>query len=118
MPKQPIRVELSSTKKPKPQSDQLEFGKIFTDHMFVMDYSIDKGWYDPRIIPYQAIPMDPASMVYHYGQSVFEGLKAYVSEDQKILLFRPEKNMERLNRSNDRLCIPQIDTETVLEGLN
>ncbi|UYO35542.1 branched-chain amino acid aminotransferase [Bacillus zhangzhouensis] len=118
MPKQPIRVELSSTKKPKPQSDQLEFGKIFTDHMFVMDYSIDKGWYDPRIIPYQAISMDPASMVYHYGQSVFEGLKAYVSEDQKILLFRPEKNMERLNRSNDRLCIPQIDTETVLEGLN
>lgn len=52
MPKQPIRVELSSTKKPKPQSDQLEFGKIFTDHMFVMDYSIDQGWYDPRIIPY------------------------------------------------------------------
>ncbi len=59
--------------------------------MFVMDYDADQGWYDPRIIPYQSISMDPAAMVYHYGQTVFEGLKAYVTKDQEVLLFRPEK---------------------------
>ncbi|PWI60626.1 branched-chain amino acid aminotransferase [Bacillus sp. FSL K6-1560] len=117
MTKQTIRVELTSTKKPKPDPNQLSFGRVFTDHMFVMDYAADKGWHDPRIIPYQPLSMDPAAMVYHYGQTVFEGLKAYVSEDDHVLLFRPEKNMERLNQSNDRLCIPQIDEELVLEGL-
>ncbi|AVB11918.1 branched-chain amino acid aminotransferase [Bacillus velezensis] len=117
MMKQDIRVELTSAKKPKPDPHNLAFGRIFTDHMFVMDYDAGQGWYDPRIIPYQSISMDPAAMVYHYGQTVFEGLKAYVTKDQEVLLFRPEKNMERLNQSNDRLCIPLIDEELVLEGL-
>ncbi|MDA1476811.1 branched-chain amino acid aminotransferase [Bacillus changyiensis] len=117
MTKQTISVQLSTTKKQKPQTDQLEFGRIFTDHMFIMDYSVERGWHDPKIVPYQPIEMDPAAMVYHYGQSVFEGLKAYLSKEGKVLLFRPGKNIERLNQSNNRLCIPQVDPDTVLEGL-
>ncbi|AKL86862.1 branched-chain amino acid aminotransferase [Bacillus atrophaeus] len=117
MTKQTIRVELTSAKKPKPDPNQLAFGRVFTDHMFVMDYAADQGWFDPRIIPYQAVSLDPAAMVYHYGQTVFEGLKAYVTNSDQVLLFRPDKNMERLNKSNDRICIPQIDEEQVLEGL-
>lgn len=117
MSEQTIAVNLSATKKQKPKSDQLEFGRIFTDHMFIMDYTQGKGWHDPRITPYQPITLDPASMVFHYGQTVFEGLKAYMTKDDDVLLFRPEKNMERLNRSNDRLCIPRIDETLAIEAL-
>ncbi|WP_028400209.1 branched-chain amino acid aminotransferase [Ectobacillus panaciterrae] len=112
-----IDITLSSTKKQKPQSDQLGFGRVFTDHMFMMDYTEGKGWHDPRIVPYQPITLDPAAMVFHYGQSVFEGLKSYLTKDERILLFRPERNMQRLNLSNDRLCIPQIDEKLVLAAL-
>lgn len=112
-----INITLSTTRKEKPRADQLEFGRIFTDHMFVMDYSVQKGWFDPRIVPYEPISLSPSTMVFHYGQTVFEGLKAYRSEDDKVLLFRPDKNMQRLNQSNDRLCIPQIDEEFVIEAL-
>ncbi|MDC3415219.1 branched-chain amino acid aminotransferase [Aquibacillus sp. 3ASR75-11] len=112
-----IPITLSSEKKKKPNQDQLEFGRTFTDHMFVMDYSNEKGWYNPRIMPYQSITLDPAAIVFHYGQTVFEGLKAYLTQDEKVHLFRPEKNMERLNRSNDRLCIPNIDEEFAIEAI-
>lgn len=105
------------TNKAKPASDQLEFGKHFTDHMFVMDYHIDKGWFDPRIVPYQPITLDPAAMVYHYGQTVFEGLKAYVTSDKGVHLFRPEENIKRLNRSNMRMCIPTIDETMALAAI-
>jgi branched-chain amino acid aminotransferase len=112
-----IDITLSETKKEKPNVDQLEFGRVFTDHMFVMDYSATKGWYDPRIVPYGPISLSPSTMAFHYGQTVFEGLKAYRTKDDKVLLFRPNKNIERLNLSNDRLCIPQIDEELVIEAL-
>jgi branched-chain amino acid aminotransferase len=112
-----INITLSETKKPRPKDSELEFGRIYTDHMFIMDYSVDQGWYDSRIIPYQPITLDPAAKILHYGQSVFEGMKAYLSKDDQILLFRPEMNMERLNHSSDRLCIPPIDEEFVLEAL-
>jgi branched-chain amino acid aminotransferase len=112
-----INITLSTTKKEKPASNQLEFGRVFTDHMFVMDYSSSKGWYDPRIVPYEPITLSPSSMVFHYGQTVFEGLKAYRTKDDKVLLFRPDKNFQRLNLSNDRLCIPQIDEEFLIEAL-
>ncbi|WP_347549922.1 branched-chain amino acid aminotransferase [Pseudalkalibacillus hwajinpoensis] len=102
--------------KPKPEKDQIPFGRTFTDHMFIMDYETDKGWFEPRIIPYEPITLDPAAMIFHYGQTVFEGLKAYRSGD-RILLFRPEKNFERLNRSSERLSIPPIDEERVMEYL-
>ncbi len=103
--------------KEKPQSDQLSFGKYFTDHMFIQDYNPEKGWHNPRIVPYQPLMLDPAAIVFHYGQTVFEGLKAYRTKRDKIQLFRPDKNMERLNRSNDRMCIPEIDEEFAIDAV-
>ncbi|MBQ6446139.1 branched-chain amino acid aminotransferase [Cytobacillus oceanisediminis] len=117
MTEQTITVTLAKEKKPKPDPSTLVFGKVFTDHMFMMDYSVDKGWHDAQILPYQPITLDPASVIFHYGQAVFEGLKAYLTKEGKVLLFRPEKNMERLNKSNDRLCIPEIDEEFALNAL-
>ncbi|MFO7636993.1 MAG: branched-chain amino acid aminotransferase [Clostridia bacterium] len=107
----------STSLKSKPSFADLGFGKVFTDHMFVMDYSRQKGWFDPRIVPYAPLSMDPSTTVLHYGQGVFEGMKAYLSKTGKILLFRPEKNMERLNRSCERMCIPPLDGTLVLDAL-
>lgn len=113
-----IRVELAKNLKPKPVDEsKLGFGEVFTDHMFLMNYTKGKGWHDARIVPYGPIPMDPAAMCLHYGQEVFEGMKAYRSEDNRILLFRPDENFRRLNRSNERLAIPEIDEQEVMEGL-
>lgn len=111
-------MELTKHPKKKPgPGDPLPFGTIFTDHMFVMDYDLGQGWHDPRIVPYGPIEMEPSAMCLHYGQSVFEGMKAYRAVDGRILLFRPEKNMARLNVSNERLCIPAIDEEFAKEAI-
>ncbi|NHN32431.1 branched-chain amino acid aminotransferase [Paenibacillus agricola] len=112
-----ITIERSVNKKEKPPEDQLGFGTYFTDHMFIMDYAIEKGWHQPRIVPYQPILLDPAAKVFHYGQTIFEGLKAYLTDDGRTLLFRPQKNLQRLNRSNERLSIPEIDEALVLDAL-
>ncbi|MGE5396945.1 MAG: branched-chain amino acid aminotransferase [Chitinophagales bacterium] len=112
-----IAIEKTKTPKPKPDQNNLSFGKIFTDHMFIMDYSSDKGWYDPRIIPYGPLALDPSTAVLHYGQTVFEGLKAYHTKDGRVLLFRPKKNMERINSSNERLCIPALDEAFGVEAI-
>ncbi|WP_437832030.1 branched-chain amino acid aminotransferase [Niallia taxi] len=117
MSEQTITVTLATEKKPKPDPSKLEFGKVFTDHMFIMDYTVENGWHNAQILPYQPITLDPASVIFHYGQAVFEGMKAYLTAEDKVLLFRPEKNMERLNKSNDRLCIPEIDEEFALDAL-
>ncbi len=106
-----IKIELTKTPKEKPDMNNLGFGNYYTDHMFEMDYTEGIGWHDARIVPYHSLIMDPASMVLHYGQTTFEGLKAYRGQDGTIRLFRPEKNMERLNTSNDRLVIPHIDVD-------
>lgn len=115
--KHTITIERAVQTKQKPAADQLGFGKYFTDHMFILDYTAGQGWHNPRIIPYQPITLDPAAKVFHYGQTVFEGLKAYKTEDQRILLFRPHRNFQRLNLSNDRLSIPPIDESLALEAL-
>lgn len=112
-----IRVELSPLNKDKPNSDNLVFGKEFTDHMFIMDYNTERGWYDARIVPFQDLKVSPASMVFHYGQSVFEGLKAFRTKENKVQLFRPKRNINRLNLSNQRLVIPSIDEDLALEAL-
>ncbi|MFC7321256.1 branched-chain amino acid aminotransferase [Halobacillus campisalis] len=117
MTKQRLEIEKSNQQKPKPESDQIPFGSVFTDHMFVMDYDSAKGWYDPRIVPYEPLTLDPAAMIFHYGQTVFEGLKAYRGEGDRILLFRPEQNFARLNRSSERLSIPPINEEEVMDHL-
>jgi branched-chain amino acid aminotransferase len=113
-----IRVEKTATPKELPKADNpLKFGTIFTDHMFVMDYDVQNGWQDARIIPYQPISLEPSAMVFHYGQEMFEGLKAYKTEDGKTLLFRPDKNIERANKTNRRICIPEIPEEDFLQAI-
>lgn len=113
-----IKIELTKNPKQKPApGSTLGFGKIFTDHMFIMNYDEGQGWHNPRIVPYGPFELSPASMCLHYGQEVFEGLKAYKTKDGKTLLFRPDKNMARLNVSNERLCIPLIDEEFCVKAM-
>jgi branched-chain amino acid aminotransferase len=112
-----IKFERNLSPKAKPDQNNLGFGQYFTDHMFVMDYTKGKGWHDARIVPYGPLQLDPSTMVFHYGQAIFEGLKAYRAADGRILLFRPTKNMERVNISNDRLCIPPIDIDFAVEAI-
>ncbi len=114
-----IKVTKSTTigQKPRPKDSDLGFGRYFTDHMFLMDYARDKGWHKPRIEPYQPLNLDPAAMVLHYGQEVFEGLKAYYLPDAGIALFRPEKNIERMNASARRMVMPELDPDLVLQAM-
>lgn len=112
-----ITITEVEERKAKPKDHELGFGQHFTDHMFIMDYGVNKGWYDPRIVPYQPLTLDPASMVFHYGQTVFEGLKAYITAHDDINLFRPIQNIKRLNRSNDRMCIPHVDEDIALTAI-
>ena len=101
----------------KPDDAKLGFGSIFTDHMFNMDYNPQDGWHNPRIEPYASIDMDPATMVLHYGQAVFEGLKAFRTESGAIQLFRPKDNFKRMNNSSRLICIPDIDEAFALDAL-
>ncbi|MBU0769234.1 MAG: branched-chain amino acid aminotransferase [Proteobacteria bacterium] len=103
--------------KTKPDDSKLSFGTIFTDYMFNMDYNPQDGWHNPRIEPYASIDMDPATMVLHYGQGVFEGLKAYRTETGAVQLFRPRDNFKRMNNSSHLLCIPEIDEDFALNAL-
>lgn len=107
----------TTTKRPKPDNNALGFGKYFSDYMFEMDFLPGQGWVNPVIRPYGTISIEPSSMVIHYGQTVFEGLKAYVTDDKEVLLFRPQKNVERLNRSSARVCIPALDEEEVMQAI-
>lgn len=113
-----IRVEKTQHPKEKPEDhNQLGFGDIFTDHMFLMNYKEGQGWYDPRIVPYGPLSLDPAAMILHYAQEVFEGMKAYCGEDGVVRLFRPQENFKRLNSSNEHVCIPPVDEELLLDAL-
>lgn len=113
-----ITITKTTTPKQKPQDQsKLGFGNYYTDHMFIMNYDEGEGWHDARIVPYGPIPLDPAAMCLHYGQEVFEGMKAYKTADGSIQLFRPDRNMARLNVSNERLCIPQIDEAFCVEAV-
>jgi branched-chain amino acid aminotransferase len=95
----------------------LSFGHIFTDHMFVMDYTEGQGWHDARIVPFQNLSLSPAAMVFHYGQEMFEGLKAYHGADGHSYLFRPDMNAKRTNNTNQRLCIPELPEEYFVEAV-
>src|SRR5882724_5180955 len=114
---EPIRISRAATKKPKPKDRELTFGTVFTDHMFVMDFQEEKGWYDPRVEPYGPFSMDPAAAVLHYAQAVFDGLKAFRARDGQVRLFRPQKHVERLIESSRRLCIPPLDPDLALKSL-
>ena len=114
-------MEISITKNPNkttlPDESTLGFGKVFTDHMFIMDYEYGKGWHNARIVPFARLSIHPASTVLHYGSEIFEGLKAYRTEDGEIRLFRPMENIRRMNASADRMCLPAIDENDFLQAL-
>ena len=112
-----IKIVKTTTPKEKPDSSVLGFGKYFTDHMFIMDYTEGEGWHDARIVPFANLSIHPASTVLHYGAEIFEGLKAYRTEKGEIQLFRPMENIRRMNRSADRMYLPQIPEELALEVL-
>ena len=113
-----IKIERAKTLKPKPAANtELGFGRYYTDHMFVLDWDKDQGWHDARIVPFAPIPLDPATMVLHYAQETFEGLKAYRTKDGRILLFRPEMNARRFANSNRRLCMPELSEEMFVEAI-
>ena len=115
---QEIKVTLSQNLKQKPADESaLGFGRIFTDHMFLMDYELGVGWHNARIVPYGEFSIDPAAMVLHYGQAIFEGCKCYRRADGGLQLFRPSDNLARMSRSAERMCMPALDEETALEGL-
>ncbi len=109
--------EKTTQPKEKPDPNNLAFGQIFTDHMFIMNYDEGEGWHDGRIVPYAPLSLDPAAVVFHYGQEMFEGLKAYKTPEGKIQLFRPDMNAKRTNLTNDRLCIPFIDEDLYVEAV-
>ncbi|MBQ8860784.1 MAG: branched-chain amino acid aminotransferase [Ruminococcus sp.] len=112
-----ITITKTTAPKAKPDESALGFGKIFTDHMFMMDYNKETGWTNARIVPFENLSIHPASTVLHYGSEIFEGLKAYRRADGKVQLFRPIENIRRMNRSAERLCLPEIPEEDALEVL-
>jgi len=116
--KMDIKINLAEQLKARPADEsKLGFGKTFSDHMFAIDYSAAEGWHNARIQPYQPYVIDPASPVLHYGQEIFEGLKAYRTADNQIQLFRPIENARRMNRSAERLCMPDLDPEFQVEAM-
>lgn len=115
-----MEISITKTTAPKalPEDEtKLGFGKIFTDHMFVMEWDRGAGWHDAKIVPFRNLSIHPSSTVLHYGSEIFEGLKAYRTADGSIQLFRPEENFKRMNRSAERMGLPQFDGEAALKAL-
>ena len=112
-----IQINIKERKSKVVLPETLGFGKIFTDHMFEMDYNEKDGWHNPTIRPVEDLPIHPATMFIHYGQAVFEGMKAFKQQSGDIVLFRADKHFERLNNSSRKICIPEIDVDFALEAL-
>ena len=113
-----MKITMAKELKQKPDSNSLGFGKYFTDHMLVMRYdAANGGWQETEIIPYSDFSLDPASCVLHYGQGIFEGLKAYKNDKGEITMFRPSDNFKRMNRSAERLCMPTLDVDRAVSEL-
>ncbi len=113
-----MEIKIIKTENPKPiPSENLGFGKVFTDHMFIADYNRHDGWNNARIVPFGNLSLHPAATVFHYGAEIFEGLKAYYRADGKIGLFRPIENVRRMNNSAERLRLPRMNEEDMLEAI-
>lgn len=112
-----IKITKTTTPQTMPPEEKLGFGKVFTDHMLIVDWEQGKGWFDARIVPFGRISLHPASTVLHYGAEIFEGLKAYRRADGGVQLFRPMENIKRMNRSAERMSLPQMDEQDMLELL-
>ncbi len=116
-----LDIKVTKTKEPKQRPEdesKLGFGKIFTDHMFLMDHNEKEGWHNLRIVPFGYLPIHPASTVLHYGVEIFEGMKAYRNVKGEIVMFRPDENGKRMNNSAERLCLPEIDPQMWMEILD
>lgn len=113
-----IKIEKTTTPKPKYDISKVEFGTVFSDHMFIMDYEKKKGWYDPRIVPFAPFRISPAATVLHYAPEIFEGMKAYRTAEGRVQLFRPTENIKRMNVSAERMCLPLIDEDMMMAALN
>jgi len=119
----PLSFALTPSTRARAQAERDEilsnpgFGKHFTDHMVTIDWTVDRGWHDARVTPYGPLQLDPASSVLHYGQEIFEGLKAYRHADESIWSFRPEKNAVRMQRSAARLALPQLAVEDFVQSI-
>ena len=113
-----LKIKISERTTPVVLPKDLGFGLIFTDHVFEMDYAPGKGWHNASIKPLKDLVLHPATMFIHYGQAVFEGLKAFKTFSGEVVIFRPEKHINRLNNSSKRICIPQVDVPFVLNALN
>ena len=111
------RVAREKMKAKPADESKLGFGEIFTDHFFTMKYHYERGWYDAAIEPYRMLSLDPSAMCLHYGQEIFEGMKAYRGKNDSIYLFRPEDNFKRFNVSAERLCMPEVEINFVMEAL-
>lgn len=114
-----MEIKITKTSNPKslPEASTLGFGKYFSDHMFIMDYQEGLGWINARIVPFGMLEIHPASTCLHYGAEIFEGLKAYRKKDGNVQLFRPLENIKRLNRSAERMCLPQIPEDLAMQAL-
>ena len=112
-----IKITRTTTPQTMPPEEKLGFGKVFTDHMFIMDYSKEEGWHDARIVPFGYISLHPASTVLHYGAEIFEGLKAYRRADGGVQLFRRKENIKRKNTSAERMSLPLLDEADALQAL-
>jgi len=114
-----LKITINKTTEPKvkPQAAELGFGKYFSDHMFMMEYESEKGWVNPRIVPFERISIHPASTVLHYGAEIFEGLKAYRNGSGGVQLFRPRENAKRLNLSAERMCLPTVPEDDFMQIL-
>lgn len=110
-----LSIQKTTTPKPIIPNNELIFGKTFTDHMLSLEWTAGEGWFPPRITPYQNLSLDPATCVLHYAFEAFEGMKAYRAQDGSLRLFRPDKNMERLNRSCARIALPMFEGEKIIE---
>jgi len=112
-----IPVTRTTSPKAKPRDEELGFGRYFTDHMFLMEATADQGWHNPRVVPYGPLTLEPSAAVLHYSQEIFEGLKAYRSPRDTVLLFRPDKNAARLNHSCERMCMPKMEEQLFLSAI-
>jgi branched-chain amino acid aminotransferase len=115
-----LRIEKTASPKRIPTSEELAsvaFGTMFTDHMLIINYNEGAGWHDARIAPYGPLSLDPATCCLHYGQLIFEGLKAYRAKDGGVVMFRPDQNMARMNEGGDRMCMAPIDEDGTLRAI-
>jgi branched-chain amino acid aminotransferase len=118
MPSTPsFKVQLAATRKPRPKDSDLVFGRTFTDHMAIVDWESERGWFDPRVVPYGPFSLDPAAAVFHYAQEMFDGLKAFRGADGKVRFFRLDRHCKRMHDGGERLCIPAIDEDLMREAI-